>query len=126
MGEEKIQKDIEDLYEKTNGIEKKLVEMETNQKHYTDTLEKVVESNMKLVDTLQSMQITLVKMDSKSDAMSEDIADTKKQVSGINTRLKKIEDDNNFEIMGFFKKYFPWIVVGIGAVGLWASQFVKF
>ena len=126
MGEEKIQKDIDDLYEKTNGIEKKLVEMETNQKHYTDTLEKVADSNMKLIDTLQSMQITFVKMDNKIDEISRDTAETKKQVTGIDCRMKKIEDDNTFNIMQFLKKYFPLIVVGIGVIGLLASPYIKF
>lgn len=121
MGEEKLQKDVDDLYEKTNGIEKKLVEMETNQKHYTDTLEKVADSNMKLIDTLQSMQITFVKMDNKIDEISRDTAETKKQVIGIDCRMKKIEDDNTFNIMQFLKKYFPLIVVGIGIIGLLAS-----
>ena len=126
MGEEKLQKDIDDLYEKTNGIEKKLVEMETNQKHYTDTLEKVADSNMKLIDTLQSMQITFVKMDNKIDEISKDTAETKKQVTGIDCRMKKIEDDNTFNIMQFLKKYFPLIVVGIGVIGLLASPYIKF
>lgn len=121
MGEEKLQKDVDDLYEKTNGIEKKLVEMEANQKHYTDTLEKVADSNMKLIDTLQSMQITFVKMDNKIDEISRDTAETKKQVTGIDCRMKKIEDDNTFNIMQFLKKYFPLIVVGIGIIGLLAS-----
>lgn len=121
MGEEKLQKDVDDLYEKTNGIEKKLVEMETNQKHYIDTLEKVADSNMKLIDTLQSMQITFVKMDNKIDEISRDTAETKKQVTGIDCRIKKIEDDNTFNIMQFLKKYFPLIVVGIGIIGLLAS-----
>lgn len=121
MGEDKLQKDVDDLYEKTNGIEKKLVEMETNQKHYTDTLEKVADSNMKLIDTLQSMQITFVKMDNKIDEISRDTAETKKQVTGIDCRMKKIEDDNTFNIMQFLKKYFPLIVVGIGIIGLLAS-----
>lgn len=121
MGEEKLQKDVDDLYEKTNGIEKKLVEMETNQKHYTDTLEKVADSNMKLIGTLQSMQITFVKMDNKIDEISRDTAETKKQVTGIDCRMKKIEDDNTFNIMQFLKKYFPLIVVGIGIIGLLAS-----
>lgn len=121
MGEEKLQKDVDDLYEKTNGIEKKLVEMETNQKHYTDTLENVADSNMKLIDTLQSMQITFVKMDNKIDEISRDTAETKKQVTGIDCRMKKIEDDNTFNIMQFLKKYFPLIVVGIGIIGLLAS-----
>lgn len=126
MGEEKLQKDIDDLYEKTNGIEKKLVEMETNQKHYTDTLEKVADSNIKLIDTLQSMQITFVKMDNKIDEISKDTAETKKQVTGIDCRMKKIEDDNTFNIMQFLKKYFPLIVVGIGVIGLLASPYIKF
>lgn len=121
MGEEKLQKDVDDLYEKTNGIEKKLVEMETNQKHYIDTLEKVADSNMKLIDTLQSMQITFVKMDNKIDEISRDTAETKKQVTGIDCRIKKIKDDNTFNIMQFLKKYFPLIVVGIGIIGLLAS-----
>ena len=126
MGEEKLQKDVDDLYEKTNGIEKKLVEMETNQKHYTDTLEKVADSNMKLIDTLQSMQITFVKMDNKIDEISRDTAETKKQVTGIDCRMKKIEDDGTFNIMQFLKKYFPYIVVGIGVIGLLASPYIKF
>ena len=125
MGEEKLQKDIDDLYEKTNEIDKKLVEMEINQKHYTETLEKVADSNMKLVDTLQSMQIAFVKMDSKIDDMSRDISDTKEQINGIDCRMKKVEESCKFDMMEFFKRYFPLIVIGVGAVALWASKYIK-
>lgn len=126
MGEEKLQKDIDDLYEKTNGIDRKLVEIETNQKHYTDTLEKVADSNMKLVDTLQSMQITFVRMDGKIDEISKDTIATNTKINEIDTRMKKIEGDNNFNIMEFFKKNFPWIVILIGVGMLTVSKFVKF
>ena len=102
-------------------MDKKLIEIEINQKHYTEALEKVADSNNRLVDTLQSMQITFVKMDSKIDEISRDTAETKKQVTGIDCRIKKIEDDNTFNIMQFLKKYFPLIVVGIGIIGLLAS-----
>ena len=67
------------------------------------------------------MQITFVKMDNKIDEISRDTAETKKQVTGIDCRMKKIEDDNTFNIMQFLKKYFPLIVVGIGIIGLLAS-----
>lgn len=124
--EEKTQKDIDDLFGKTNRLDKKLVEIETNQKHYTDVLETVVDSNNKLVETLQSMQITFVKMDGKIDEISKDIIATKRQVNGIDCRMDKIESDCRFNVMEFLKKNFHWVVVGIGMVALWASKFVKF
>lgn len=112
-------KDIDNLYDITNSLDKKMAVNDANQKHYTETLEKVVESNEKLVNTLQTMQITFVKMDEKISSISE-------QVTGIDARMKKIEDDNNFQIMGFLKKNFPWIVVGLGAIAFWASKIFKF
>lgn len=126
MGEEKLQKDVDDLYEKTNSIEKKLVEMEVNQKHYTDALERVAESNLKLVETLQNMEITFTKIDGKINEISRDIGDTKKQINGIDCRMKAIEDENSFEIMAFLKKNFPWIVVIIGLAIYQFSDFIKF
>lgn len=125
MEEEKAYKDIEALYEKTSELDKKMAVIETNQQHYTEALEKVVESNTKLVDTLQSMQITFVKMDGKIDDISKDIVDTKTQVNGIDTRMKKIEDDNSFEIAAYLKKYFPFVIIGLGVIALWAGNFVK-
>lgn len=125
MEEEKAYKDIETLYKKTSELDKKMAVIETNQQHYTEALEKVVESNTKLVDTLQSMQITFIKMDGKIDDISKDIVDTKNQVNGIDTRMKKIEDDNSFEIAAYLKKYFPLVIVGLGVVALWVGNFVK-
>jgi len=125
MEEEKAYKDIETLYKKTSELDKKMAVIETNQQHYTEALEKVVESNTKLVDTLQSMQITFIKMDGKIDDISKDIVDTKNQVNGIDTRMKKIEDDNSFEIAAYLKKYFPLVIIGLGVVALWASNFIK-
>ena len=125
MEEEKAYKDIETLYKKTSELDKKMAVIETNQQHYTEALEKVVESNTKLVDTLQSMQITFIKMDGKIDDISKDIVDTKNQVNGIDTRMKKIEDDNSFEIAVYLKKYFPLVIVGLGVVALWVGNFVK-
>lgn len=125
MEEEKAYKDIETLYKKTSELDKKMAVIETNQQHYTEALEKVVESNTKLVDTLQSMQITFIKMDGKIDDISKDIVDTKNQVNGIDTRMKKIEDDNSFEIAVYLKKYFPLVIIGLGVVALWVGNFVK-
>jgi len=125
MDEEKVHKEIETLYEKTSELDKKMAVIETNQQHYTDALEKVAESNTKLVDTLQNMQITFIKMDGKIDKVSKDIVDTKNQVNGIDTRMKKIESDNSFEIAAYLKKYFPLVIVGLGVVALWFGNFIK-
>lgn len=126
MNEEKVQKDIDNLYSKTNELDKRQVEIEVNQKHYTDTLEKVVESNEKLAEALHGIQLAFTTMNVKIDEMSNNIADTKHQVNGINIRMDTIEDKSKFDMMEFLKKYFPWIVIGIGAVGLWANQYFKF
>lgn len=126
MGEEKLQKDVDDLYERTNNVEKKLIEMEINQKHYTEALEKVAESNLKLVETLQNMEITFTKIDGKINEISRDVVDAKNQIGGIDCRMKKIEDDSNFEIMEFLKKNFPWVVVIIGFAIYQLSGFIKF
>lgn len=123
---DKVEKDISDLFGKTNRLDRKLAEVEVSLKHYTDVLEAAVESDNKLVETLQSMQITFVKMDGKIDEMSKDIISTKNQVNGIDCRMKKIEDDSRFEIMGFLKKQFPWIVVGLGMLIYWLSKYIKF
>lgn len=100
--------------------------MEVNQKHYTDALERVAESNLKLVKTLQNMEVTFTKIDGKINEISRDIGDTKKQINGIDCRMKAIEDENSFEIMAFLKKNFPWIVVVIGLTIYQLSDFIKF
>lgn len=126
MEEQRVLQDISDLFNKTNRLDKELVEVKVDQKHYTEALEKVADSNMRLVETLQSMELTFAKMDGKINEISKDILDTKQQVGGIDCRMKKIEDDNNFEIMGFFKKNFPWIAALIGLAIYSLSDFIKF
>ena len=119
MEEQRLIKDIEDLFGKTNRLDKELVEIKTDQKHYTDALERVAESNARLIDTLKSMEITFVEMSGKINEMS-------KQVDGIDCRIKKVEETNNFEIMGFLKKYFPWVVVIVGLAAYQLKDSIKF
>ena len=122
----KIEKDLNVLFERTNKIDRKLIELETNQSHYVDTLEKVVTTNEKLADAIHNIQVTFTEMNGKMDIMSVNIADTKTQISGIDSRMRKVEENGKFDISSFIKKNFPWIVIGVGFIIYTASKYFKF
>lgn len=130
-------KDIDNLYSKVNNLDVRMTEIEATRPFLKEMIGRNVASNEKLADTLQEVQMSMVKLNDKMEKQSEALASmkqefaeanqkTNEELSKVNNRVKEIEEKGKFDIMLFIKSNWPWITVLLG-IGIYAiSKFVKF
>lgn len=130
-------KDIDNLYSKVNKLDARMTEIEATRPFLKEMIERNVASNEKLADTLQEVQMSMVKLNDKMEEQSEALASmkqefaeanqkTNEELSKVNNRVKEIEEKGKFDIMLFIKSNWPWITVLFG-MGIYViSKFVKF
>lgn len=130
-------KDIDNLYSKVNKLDARMTEIEATRPFLKEMIERNVASNEKLADTLQEVQMSMVKLNDKMKEQSEALASmkqefaeanqkTNEELSKVNNRVKEIEEKGKFDIMLFIKSNWPWITVLFG-MGIYViSKFVKF
>lgn len=130
-------KDIDNLYSKVNKLDARMTEIEATRPFLKEMIERNVASNEKLADTLQEVQMSMVKLNDKMEEQSEALASmkqefaeanqkTNEELSKVNNRVKEIEEKGRFDIMLFIKSNWPWITVLFG-MGIYViSKFVKF
>ena len=140
--------DIGTLYSKVNKLDSRLTKIESTRPFLEEMIERNVASNEKLADTLQEVQISMVKMNEKMDEQSEALKTMKKEFEQANAatnkkieevdkkatdgiiqvgeRIEEVEEKGKFDIFEFIKKNWPWILVllGLGIVSI--SQYFKF
>lgn len=123
-------KDIDELYRRTNNHENRLVQIETAQPYLKDILERSVATGEKLAKTMQDVQMTMISLDAEMKSMKEEFTvahkQTNEEIAQVNEKVARIEEKGKFDIWAFVNKYLPWIIVllGVGIYGV--SSYVKF
>lgn len=118
-------------------LQKDVTEIKITQPMLQATLEKNVEANEKLVETLHQIEKTMISMNDKMDVQSKEIDTIKNEmeennahltnkINKVEERVDKVDAEGQFNIRLFFQKYFPWIVILVGGGMLILSKFVKF
>lgn len=140
--------DIGTLYSKVNKLDSRLTKIESTRPFLEDMIERNIASNEKLANTLQEVQISMVKMNEKMDEQSEALrtmrqefeqanAATNKRIEAVDKKamegiakvseqVEEVEEKGKFDIYGFIKKNWPWILVLLGLGFMSISQYVKF
>lgn len=140
--------DIGILYSKVNKLDSRLTKIESTRPFLEEMIERNVASNEKLADTLQEVQISMVKMNEKMDEQSEALKTMKKEFEQANAatnrkieevdkkatdgiiqvgeRIEEVEEKGKFDIFEFIKKNWPWILVLLGLGIMSISQYFKF
>lgn len=140
--------DIGTLYSKVNKLDSRLTKIESTRPFLEEMIERNVASNEKLADTLQEVQISMVKMNEKMDEQSEALKTMKKEFEQANAatnrkieevdkkatdgiiqvgeRIEEVEEKGKFDIFEFIKKNWPWILVLLGLGIMSISQYFKF
>lgn len=119
------------------SLQKDVTEIKITQPMLQATLEKNVEAHEKLVDALHQIEKTMISMNDQMVLQSKDIeaikADMEENARMIDKKIRKVEEqvdqideEGQFNIRLFFQKYFPWIVVMIGAGIFIISKVVNF
>lgn len=118
-------------------LQKDVTEIKITQPMLQATLEKNVEANEKLVETLHGIEKTMISMNDKMDVQSKEIDTIKNEmeennahltnkINKVEERVDKVDAEGQFNIRLFFQKYFPWIVILVGGGIFILSKFVKF
>lgn len=141
-------KDIDTLYSKINKLDSRMTKIESTRPFLEDMIERNIASNEKLANTLQEVQISMVKMNEKMDEQSEAFRIMKKEfqeaniqtnrkieevdrkategIAKVGERVEEVEEKGKFDIHLFIKSNWPWILVLFGLGFLFISKYVKF
>lgn len=125
------------IYAKLDDHDHRITKLESTRPYLRDLINRNIKSNELLTQTMQDVQMSMVKLNDKMDRQTDEMAKmqesfdaanakTNQKLSAVETKVSALEDAGKFDIRAFFKKNWPWICALIGMGGLYVSQFVKF
>ena len=125
------------IYAKLDDHDRRITQLESTRPYLQDLIDRNVKSNEVLTQTMQDVQVAIVKLNDKMDRQVDEMAKMKKSVeaanaktdeklSAVETKVNALENAGKFDIREFFKKNWPWVCVLLGMGGLYVAQFVKF
>ena len=129
--------DINALFGKVAKLDQRVTKIEATQPFLTEILEKNVQTNERLAETLQEIRLSMVSMNDKIDAQATAIENMKhdfdeadkKTDERIKSVVKKVETINlegQFNIREFLKKNFIWLAITVGLGVAYLSTFISF
>ena len=125
------------IYAKLDDHDHRITQLESTRPYLQDLIDRNIKSNEALTQTMQDVQMSMVKLNDKMDRQVDEMSKMKKSVEAANaktdeklsvveTKVNALEDAEKFDIREFFKKNWPWICALLGMGGLYVTQFVKF
>lgn len=125
-----VKKDVEEL-------KKDVTELKATQPFLQTMLNRNTEVNEKLISTLHEVEKSMISLNDKIDAQTQDIASIKQEmdettsklddkIQNVEHKIKLVDEDGKFNIRTFFKEYFPWIIVLLGLGINFLSRNIKF
>lgn len=129
--------DIGKIYGRLDDHDRRITALESTRPFLQDLIARSVKSNEALAQTMQDVQLSMVKLNDKMDAQAEEIkamkADSEManrsmnaKLTAVETKVSALEDAGKFDIRAWIKKNWPWLCVMAGLGIMWASQYVKF
>ena len=129
--------DINALFGKVAKLDQRVTKIEATQPFLTEILEKNVETNERLAETLHEIRLSMVSMNDKIDAQATaienmkhdlDEADKKtdERIKSVVQKVEAINLEGQFNIREFLKKKFIWLVITVGLGVAYLSTFISF
>ena len=129
--------DINTLFGKVAKLDQRVTKIEATQPFLTEILEKNVETNERLAETLHEIRLSMVTMNDKIDAQATaienmkhdlDEADKKtdERIKSVVQKVETINLEGQFNIREFLKKNFIWLAITIGLGVAYLSTFISF
>lgn len=115
-----------DIEKRLGKAENRITALETAQPYLKDVLERNTKAYESVVSAVHDIKETLCTMNDKIAVQDKQISSVQNDITEIRKKVEEEEDKGKFDIMGFLKQYFPWIIVGIGIVYEIASNYIKF
>ena len=129
--------DINALFGKVAKLDQRVTKIEATQPFLTEILEKNVNTNECLAETLQEIRLSMVSMNDKIDAQATaienmkhdfDEADKKtdERIKSVVQKVETINLEGQFNIREFLKKNFIWLAITVGLGVAYLSTFISF
>lgn len=129
--------DINTLFGKVAKLDQRVTKIEATQPFLTEILEKNVETNERLAETLHEIRLSMVSMNDKIDAQATaienmkhdlDEADKKtdERIKSVVQKVETINLEGQFNIREFLKKNFIWLAITVGLGVAYLSTFISF
>lgn len=129
--------DINTLFGKVAKLDQRVTKIEATQPFLTEILEKNVETNERLAETLHEIRLSMVTMNDKIDAQATaienmkhdlDEADKKtdERIKSVVQKVETINLEGQFNIREFLKKNFIWLAITVGLGVAYLSTFINF
>lgn len=125
------------IYAKLDDHDHRLTKLESTRPFLQDLIQCSVKSNEILTQTMQDVQMSMVKLNDKMDEQAREMKEMKadfekankttaEKLTAVESKVTTLEEAGKFDIWGYLKHNFPWIVVVLGMGVLYVSQYVKF
>ena len=129
--------DIGKIYGRLDDHDHRITALESTRPFLQDLIARSVKSNEVLAQTMQDVQLSMVKLNDKMDAQAAEIKAMKTnsemanrnmndKLTAVETKVSALEDAGKFDIRAWIKKNWPWLCVMAGLGMMWVSQYVKF
>ena len=129
--------DINTLFGEVAKLDQRVTKIEATQPFLTEILEKNVETNERLAETLHEIRLSMVSMNDKIDAQATaienmkhdfDEADRKtdERIKSVVQKVETINLEGQFNIREFLKKNFIWLAITVGLGVAYFSTFISF
>lgn len=141
------EKDVDVLYGKINKLDVRVTKLESTRPYLEEMIERDIKSNEHLAETLQEVQMSMTRMNTKMDEnakaleeMREQFAeankatteriekidkDTTASIKAVSQKVDGLEDKTKFDILDYIKKNWPLILILLGIGGVAVSSFFK-
>lgn len=125
------------IYAKLDDHDRRITTLESTRPFLQDLIDRSIKSNEVLAQTMQDVQLSMVKMNDKMDEQAEDLRKMRddfvtanktvtQKVEDVEKKVSKLDEEGKFNIRTFFKVNWPWIVVVLGMGIFIATKYVKF
>lgn len=129
--------DTSKIYAKLDDHDRRITKLESTWPFLQDLIHRSVKSNEILTQTMQDVQMSMVKLNDKMDEQARGMKEMKadferankaagEKLTAVESKVTTLEEAGKFDIRGYLKHNFPWIVVVLGMGVLYVSQYVKF
>lgn len=125
------------IYAKLDDHDHRITQLESTRPFLQDLIQRSINSNEVLTQTMQDVQMSMVKLNDKMDEQAREMRNMKSDLESANqttankltvveNKVSSLEEMGKFNIWLWIKTNWPWLCVLAGVGILYVSRFVKF
>lgn len=124
------------IYAKLDDHDRRITTLESTRPFLQDLIDRSIKSNEVLAQTMQDVQLSMVKMNDKMDEQAEDLRQMRadfvaanktvtQKVEDVEKKVSNLDDEGKFNIRTYIKTNWPWIIIVLGMGIFIATKFAK-